>query len=256
MFRGDRPFASLLAAGLLLSLSACSRTSDTSTAIRLVDTFRPEMVKGTPASVGQVPSLALWDFTHPPEAKPAEEPATLGWKAGVGVSGLALRDGRLVGRSTDEVPIIYVTPKIENDDQIYAVEIRMRADKGANVRVSGLTKPEPPDFKQIVPMTRGFPWPDTTPLLAGDQFQTYTIQIARPTSSANFITSCCDRLMPPGQSSRLNRFDLFPGASTWLAFLPASAGRVWPRSTVKRWSRAARRQSKSRSMRAAIPGSI
>jgi len=140
------------------------------------------MVKGTPASVGQVPALALWDFAHPPDAKRGEEPATLGWKTGVGVSALALRNGRLVGRSTDEVPIIYVTPKIENDDQIYAVEIRMRADKGANVKVFGLTKPEPPDFKQIVPMTRGFPWPDTTPLLAGDQFQTYTIQIARPTS--------------------------------------------------------------------------
>jgi len=199
MFRGDRPFAFVLAASLLLGLSACSRTSDSSsTTIRLVDTFRPEMVKGTPASVSQTEPVAFWDFSKPAKAKDA--PDTIGWKAGVGVSGLALRDGRLVGRSTDDFPLIYITPGIDSDDLVHSVEIRMRASKGANLSVSGTGSAgrrrraniagkasgagdeDTPDFKQIVGMARQLNWPDVTPLITGDSFQTYTIPITRPPS--------------------------------------------------------------------------
>jgi len=140
------------------------------------------MVKGTPASVGEMKPVAIWDFSKPSQVKTNEAPETVGWKAGVGVSGLALRNGRLAGRSTEDFPIIYLSPKFEDDDLVHSVEIRMRATKGANLSVSGAVKEEPPDFKQVVGMGKQLAWPDTTPLIAGESFQTYTIQIVRPTS--------------------------------------------------------------------------
>ncbi|RPI20984.1 MAG: hypothetical protein EHM61_25840 [Acidobacteria bacterium] len=189
MFSRDRQKAFLLVL-VVLGFAGCGGgSSDSVTPIRLVDTFRPEMVKGTPDSVGELQPLALWDFSKPSPVKHKEASETLGWKAGPGVSGLALRNGRLVGRSTGDFPIVYVARTIENDDLIHSVEIRMRATKGANVSIgSAMVRPrspggDEPDFNQIVGMARQAPWPDTTPLIAGEGFQTYTIQPLRPTQA-------------------------------------------------------------------------
>ena len=193
------PFLSLPAFCWAFPLAA--ERPDSDTAIRLVDTFRPQMVKGTPASVAQAKPVAFWDFAKPSPEMTKEAPETAGWKAGIGVSGLALRNGRLVGHSTEDFPIIYFSPKIDSDDLVYSVEIRMRASKGANLSVSGGAGPgrprttkgpngakpgagqdDSPDFKQIVGMGKQLAWPDTTPIIAGDSFQTYTIQVERAPS--------------------------------------------------------------------------
>ena len=188
----DRPTALLLVVGLVLGFSACgSETSDHATPIRLVDTFRSEMVKGTPDSIREIEPLALWDFSKPGQAKTKEAPETLGWKAGPAVSGLALRNGRLTGRSTADFPIVYVSQELENGDLIHSIEIRMRASKGANLSVgSAMVRnrgpaPDKPDFKQIVAMARQMPWPDSTPLIPGEGFQNYTVQLMRPTIARN-----------------------------------------------------------------------
>jgi arylsulfatase A-like enzyme len=189
----NRLMALLLAVSLLLALSACGAgNSDSATPIRLVDNFRAEMVKGTPDSIGEITSLAYWAFSKPPQPGVREAPATLGWRAGPNVAGLALRNGRLTGRSTGDFPIIYVTQTSENDDLVHSIEIRMRAAQGANLSIgSPLLRRGPdtgaePDFNQIIPMARQMPWLDTTPLLPGEGFQTYTIQLARPTSAKSF----------------------------------------------------------------------
>jgi arylsulfatase A-like enzyme len=186
MSRDHRLSAFALAAGLLLGLAGCGGGSDstTTTSVRLVDTFRPEMVKGTPDSVGEISPLASWDFSAPLLVKTREAPETLGWKPGRAVSGLALRNGRLTARSTTDFPIVYVTPKIENDDLVHSVEIRMRSSNGANLSVSRESKEEL-DFNGIEAMARQMPWFDTTPLLPGDGFQTYTLEFVRPMQGKN-----------------------------------------------------------------------
>ncbi len=192
MLSQGRLTAFLLAVSLVLVLvlSACSsETSKLATPVRLVDIFRSEMVNGTPDSISKIEPLAVWDFAKPNKAGSKEAPNTLGWEAGPAVSGLAIRNGRLAGRSTGDFPIVYVTQTVENDDLIHSVEIRMRASKGTNLSIgSALVRPrspaeEKPDFKQIVAMARQMPWPDTTPLIAGEGFQTYTIQPMRPISA-------------------------------------------------------------------------
>ncbi|MDA2926007.1 sulfatase [Acidobacteria bacterium AH-259-G07] len=170
----------LLALPLVIFPAACGGgPSSDSISIRLVDHFRPEMVEGAPVEVKEPEPLAVWDFGEPePETPPEEAPQTRGWKSGVGVSGLAIREGRLRGRSNTDFPIIYIkrAKGLEEKDLVHSVEIRMRATKGTNLSISG-QGPEDPDFKQILAMAKGFPWPDTTPIIAGDTFQTYTLPL-------------------------------------------------------------------------------
>ena len=108
-------------------------------------------------------------------------PATRGWEAGAGIAGLALRDGRLVGRTTTDIPILRVerTSGLDNGDQLHAVEIRMRVSKGSNLYL--VTRPGPTvDFGVEVAQAARLPWFASTPVMAGDAVQTYTI--SPPTS--------------------------------------------------------------------------
>jgi hypothetical protein len=87
----------------LLLLTACRRATE-SKVVRLVDLFDSAKVEGSPTKKAAEPG-ALWDFSKPP--KPGAD-ATLGWKAGDGVTGLKVVDGKLTGKSTTDFPIIYV----------------------------------------------------------------------------------------------------------------------------------------------------
>ncbi len=181
----NRQIVLLSALALVLGLSTCNRTSDSSAPIRLVDAFRPEMVKGTPNSVAKAEKLASWDFSKSANVPNKDAPATLGWQTGANVSGLTVKSGRLVGRSTDEIPIIYVTQTVENDDLVHSIEIRMRVSKGSDLSVSWQRKEEL-NFKDLLPAVKQVPWLDKTPLIPGDAFQTYSIEFSRPTAARNF----------------------------------------------------------------------
>src|SRR5450432_860529 len=87
-------------AAAVLFLAACSRPRENKV-VRLVDIFDTAKIEGTPDSKSLAPK-AMWDFAKP--EKGAEE-----WKAGDGVSGLKIVDGKLIGRSTTDFPIIYVS---------------------------------------------------------------------------------------------------------------------------------------------------
>ena len=185
-FRWQRILFVALATVTLL-LVTCSGPSRHQITLRLVDEFQEEMVKGAPTEVRQTEPLALWDFAR--EAA-AENPPNLGWKAGDGVSGLSLREGRLKGKARTDFPIIYVkrTRRLDEDDLLHSVEISMRASEGTDLRISG-EGPEDPNFDEIIAAARGFPWPDTTPILAGEGFQTYTITLSQsaPASQVHHI---------------------------------------------------------------------
>ncbi len=173
----------VLASGLLV-LAACQRSPE-AIVIRLVDRFDTAKIEGVPGGTAPAPG-ALWDFSQP--SKVPKDPLS-GWTAGIGVSGLALKDGKLTGRTTTDIPILLVDrPKtVDPNDAFDSVEIRIRVSDGANVSVSGGRGK--PDFPQIIGMTRAFPWPFRSPVQKGSEFQTLTLQ-AEQVSRMNW-----DRLM-------------------------------------------------------------
>jgi arylsulfatase A-like enzyme len=167
----------------LLPLVACGKAPLSSVGVhRLVDEMKPEMVHGSPTASKPAESAGFWNFkerTSKPTPKESQE--TLGWKAGVNVAGLAERNGRLSGRSTSGFPIIYVDrkPAADDSDVPHSIEIHMRADKGANLSVRW-QEGEKLNFKEIVEMAIASPWVATTPIVPGDDFQTYTVPVSMP----------------------------------------------------------------------------
>jgi arylsulfatase A-like enzyme len=208
-----------------LGVSACRRPPEPGPgAIRLVERFDAKLVEGSPSgkAVAAIPRTE-WRFdgpaapggmtpgstaggagahpavggaggrpagggaaaAQPGAGKPAAVPATRGWEAGPGVTGLAIRDGLLVGRSTTESPILHVerTSGLENADQLQAVEIRMRVSAGANLHM--VTRPTPTaDLKAEAALPRVLPGAITTPVIAGGELQTYTMTPPAPVTGA------------------------------------------------------------------------
>ncbi len=160
-------------------LGGCG-SSDAPIAIRLVDRFQPEMVVDTPTKVKTTSSPIAWSFADPsPPRSSKKGTANLGWKAGAGVSGLRIREGRLQGRSTTDFPIIYVrrAERLEDEDLLAEVEVRMRVNKGANFSLQ-FAGPEDVNFGDVLASAKGLsqPWRLTTPIVAGESFQTYTLR--------------------------------------------------------------------------------
>src|SRR5207302_1787704 len=137
----------------LLLLTACGRAPESEVA-RLVDLFDSAKVEGSPSKKAAEPG-ALWDFSKPPKAA---ADATLGWKAGDGVTGLKVVDGKLTGRSTTDFPILYVDrPKtVDKNDAFDSMQIRIRVSGDGAVAATGENGKL--DFAQIIGRGRGFPW--------------------------------------------------------------------------------------------------
>ena len=168
------------AVALLLLIAGCGNDSAGRVAIRLVDEFRPEMVDGAPARVN-APASVAWNFGEPAgQGSPrASTGPSLGWKAGHGVAGLSIRDGRLVGRATNDSPIIYVEQQEpgEGRDLLHSIELRLRVDKGANLGVAGGRSDQ--DVQGLVERQQSRDWPMSSPIVAGDDLQTITVRPQR-----------------------------------------------------------------------------
>ena len=168
-----------LAAFILLLLSSCGAT-EAPIAHRLVDSFQPDMVEGSPTKVKAATLPIVWNFSEPlPQPSPKKATANLGWKPGVGVSGLRIREGRLQGRSTTDFPIIYArrSERLDDRDLLAEVEVRLRVNKGANLSLQ-FSGPEDVNFGDVLAGAKGLsqPWGLTTPIVAGESFQTYTLR--------------------------------------------------------------------------------
>jgi arylsulfatase A-like enzyme len=181
---------------LLFSIgNACSRPAPPPSAIMLADGFDAKMVEGSPppAAAAKLPRTE-WKFeaaaTAPAGAVPAGPPApalaaTGGFQAGPGIAGLAVRDGLLTGRTTTDAPILHVerTRGLDNPDQVHAVEIRLRVSAGANLFIT--TRPGATvDLAAELSQVSRIPWTITTPIIAGDALQTYTITPPAPVSAS------------------------------------------------------------------------
>lgn len=180
---------------------ACSRPVAGPEVVHLIDAFDAKLVQGSsePAAPQVVAvTRTEWRFDGPPPipgtgtpaaagpaiaAPPALAAATRGWEAGPGVTALAIRDGLLVGRTTTDFPVIHLerSSGLDNPDQLHALEIRLRVGAGANLYASMVPGPTV-DLAQEIGMARRIPWRFTTPLMPGDQLQTYTITPPAPIS--------------------------------------------------------------------------
>jgi len=156
---------------LVLSMGACRAEPPEPSAIRLTDSFEPQHIIS-----GSAPSKA-----PPPPEEWTFQKADHGWKAGVGVSGLALVDGHLAGRATTETPVLHVerSPAARSDEPLHAVEVRLRASAGTRLRAA-FQQDERLDLQSAV-LSGWF----ETPLIAGDDFTTYTLSPRGPRLSSS-----------------------------------------------------------------------
>ncbi|PYQ04708.1 MAG: hypothetical protein DMF82_10055 [Acidobacteria bacterium] len=175
--RSARPLMALL----LLCLAACTaRPKAEPAAIRLTNLYKPESVANRVAP-SPPPPRTEWRFDGPaPAAAPREtpkSPATRGWDAFNGVTGLAIRDGKLVGRTTDDMPIVHVerTTGVDDPDPVQEVEVRMRVSAGSQVGM-GFSHSEKLDRTSFLAGARVFPPPFTSPVVAGDEMRTYVLK--------------------------------------------------------------------------------
>ena len=152
--------------GLVL-VSACAGEVSSPPAVRLVDEFETAAVEGQVSSPLGIPRTE-WRF----EAQ--ESP----WRAGTGIEGLTVRDQRLSGRTTTDFPVLHAEHSDPGGlDLLHAVEVRVRVSRGTNLSVTFVGE-EPLDLGRVIAEARMFRWPFATPVIAGDEFQTYTMTVA------------------------------------------------------------------------------
>lgn len=165
----------------LLAATACRGGAKPEPAtLRLTDLYKPESVTNrvTPASP---PTRTEWRFDGRPEPAAAGEkprnPATRGWEAFHGVSGLAIRDGRLVGRTTDGMPLVHFerTSGVDDPDPVQEVEVRLRLSAGSKVAVA-LSSSERLDATAFLAQAAVFPPAFSSPAVAGSEMRTYVLK--------------------------------------------------------------------------------
>lgn len=164
--------SALLALGLL---AACTeRPGSSAVTIRLADLYKPGMVEG--GSSGPAAALPRTEFRFDAPAPGAGKlAATRGWTASAGVAGLAVREGRLVGQTTDDIAIIHLerTSGLEDRDLIDGVEVRARVSAGSEISLT-FRDSEKLDLAELAKETHDVPWRQKLPLATGPDIKTYT----------------------------------------------------------------------------------
>jgi hypothetical protein len=170
----------LLAVVLTAGLVDCRPRPPAPEAIRLTDLYRPDTVEGR-FPVAATRPRTEWRFDGPAEAS---SPAARGWEVAGGIGGLAVRDGRLQGRSTTAFPVLHVErhPAADDREAVHAFEIRARVSAGTTLAVTS-RESDRVDLKDVVDPTDIFNWRTTAPLVAGTEMRTYTLRPAFPVSA-------------------------------------------------------------------------
>jgi arylsulfatase A-like enzyme len=171
-----RRFSALI--GLLLVSAACARTPvPAPVALRLTDLYKPESVEARVTSQS-LPPRTEWRFDGTaPSPAPARSAATRGWDVLHGVSGLAIRDGRLVGRATDMLPVLHLerTAGLDDPDILHEVQVRLRVSAGSRLSV-GFVADEKLNRDTALDYARNFTWEFGGPVVPGDEMRTYTLR--------------------------------------------------------------------------------
>lgn len=100
------------------------------------------------------------------------------WRPVAGIENLRVEDGRLVGRTTSAEPVIAVDLAAPQgtDDELWAVELRLRASAGTRAGVHPMLVPGPPP---AVVQARLADWPLSTALVPGEETRTYSVELDR-----------------------------------------------------------------------------
>jgi hypothetical protein len=149
--------------------------------VRLIDVFDSASVGGTPEA-GEAAPRALWNFAE------AGDGATLGWRAGPGVTDLRVVDGKLTGRATSDFPIIYA-PRLESvdtADAFHSLQVSARASDGAEIRAH-VVNSEDPDLTDLQEVSTNN-W-RMEGRITGDQVQSVTLSspLHRPLSNVKTV---------------------------------------------------------------------
>jgi arylsulfatase A-like enzyme len=167
----SRTFASIAACiAATAGFAACRQTAPRQSAsvVRLVDAFKPESISGTPAGVKRDIPRTEWKFDT--EAKGT-------WEAGPGVTGLAVKDGKLTGRTSNTFPVVHLQQlkPSDNPDVVHEIEIRIKvsaASPGAQLSLFNIGA-EKINIAELTSAGDGF-WVKT-PIAAGNDIQTVTL---------------------------------------------------------------------------------
>ncbi|MCZ6514375.1 MAG: hypothetical protein O6850_00765 [Acidobacteria bacterium] len=186
-------------------LSGCGE--ERPVAFRFVDHFKPEMVEGS-EEVGrrEIPRTE-WRFDGTIATTNGKLAATYGWQAGHGVAGLMVREGRLVGRSTLDFPVIHVerTSGLDDPDLVHAVEVRLKVSAGANLALERQSS-EKPDIDRAVGRAQGI---SCRPALRLLRVKSSGPILCAPRSPLNPLPSgicCCGRRTRRERGSRSNPY--------------------------------------------------
>jgi len=167
-----------------LVLAACGR-GPAPAAQRLVDLYKPELIAvRAPAAVPR--PRTEWRFDGvPPEGVAGRLAATRGWEAAAGIAGLTVREGRLSGTTTTELPILHIerTSSPADRDILQEVQVRARVSAGTDIRISA-QESEKLDIKEVVKGAQEMPWRTKTPLIPGAEMRSYILKPPTPVSSA------------------------------------------------------------------------
>ena len=169
-----RPATVVLVIAIAVFASACGGADPAPGAIRLVDRFAADTVDGSP-TIAAVPDGVAWEFGGEPPDLDADA-ATWGWRAGPDVTGLEVRDGALAGSAAGAFPVLVAerASDVDERDGLYAVEIRLRVSDGENLSLA-FAAGDSVDLDGVQQQMAASLGLLSTPLRAGDTFETYTI---------------------------------------------------------------------------------
>ena len=172
-----------LAVPVLVLTGACGAMPGLA-AIRLVDSFQPDAVSGSPQEV-ESPARFEWRF----DGSTPEPPAfveTGGFEAGPGVESLAIRDGRLVGRASTATPLLRVDRVGDRDeeDELHAIEVRLRVSAGSSLLVATQAGEEV-NLDRLPMQLNASPFRIESPIVRGEDVQTYTLTSPTPVAASS-----------------------------------------------------------------------
>ena len=171
-FRGNLT-CFLSVAALAAGCGGGTATVDRSPSTALVDLFGQDGIGVSDSPTLSTPPRAAWSFADPaPPGLPDASATTWGWTSQGDVTGLALSEGRLVGEANGDFPILHVSwdDDLGPSDDLHSVEIRLSVSEGENLSVT-FQDSDAPDVEGV----RSADWVLDTPIIPGDEVQTYTI---------------------------------------------------------------------------------